>query len=153
MARPPLSSLATRLLLLVALSSVPLSSAPMARAEDAEIHGRGEAAATAERDARYFRIWSVHANAPQHEISPDALQGRSLGYWELRFDGVGATTAATFHSSAGIPQVTFRYVEVDGRVYADFFAGDGASDALRLGRKATMLANRMPHWEEPGASP
>jgi hypothetical protein len=94
---------------------------------------------------RYFQVWSYSENAPTEEITAEALEERDLGYWQLEFDGEQAVLRGTYHGSDGTPWLTYRYVEVDGRVYADLFPGAGVGLAS-LGRKSTVLTSRAPRW-------
>ncbi len=105
--------------------------------------------ATASAQAhRYFEIWSYTDNTPIQEIAVERLGGRELGYWQLDFDAEGLVVLGTYHGSDGTPWLTFRYVETDGRVYADLYVGNGDSVAS-LGRKSTLLENRAPRWPAP----
>ncbi len=96
---------------------------------------------------RFFEVWSYTDNVPHQEIPTDELEKRDLGYWELEVDGDGAVVRGTYRGSDGSAWLTFRYVEKDGRVYADLFAGEGVGVAS-LGRKSTPLHSRAPRWPD-----
>lgn len=93
------------------------------------------------QNVRYFGVWSYTENAPSGEIDPGKLAQRTLGYWEVEFDAAGATVSGTYHGVGGQPWLTFRYVEVDGRVFADLYAPDGRL----VSRKGTALRTRAPN--------
>lgn len=89
---------------------------------------------------RYFGVWSYTENAPSGELDPARLADRTLGYWEVAFDPAGATLSGTYRAAGGQPWLTFRYVEVEGRVYADLYSPEGRL----LHRKGTSLTTRLP---------
>ena len=93
------------------------------------------------QNVRYFGVWSYTENAPSGEIDPSKLAGRTLGYWEVAFDASGGTVSGTYHGGGGQAWLTFRYVEVEGRIYADLHAPDGRL----VTRKGTSLRTRAPN--------
>ena len=96
---------------------------------------------------RYFAVWSYADNAPREEIEASALDSRKLGWWELHFGPEGEVIEGIYHSSAGVPWLILRYVQVDERVYADVYL---ANDSFVV-RKSTQLENRAPHWPKPAS--
>lgn len=94
---------------------------------------------------RYFAVWSYTENAPSEELDPSALSERGLGYWLLRFGPEGGVVEGVYHSGTGDPWLVLRYVEEEGRIYADLFLADGSF----IVRKSTQLKSRVPHWHEP----
>jgi hypothetical protein len=93
------------------------------------------------QSVRYFGVWSYTENAPSGEIDPAQLAKRTLGYWEIEFDAAGKTVSGTYHAAAGEAWLTFRYVEVEDRIYADLYAPDGRL----VNRKGTALTTRLPN--------
>ena len=89
---------------------------------------------------RYFSVWSYTQNAPLEEIAVESLGERKLGYWKLGFDDEGAVLGASYHGATGVQWLSFKYVEQDGRIFADLFGPNG--DFLR--RKSTALSTRVP---------
>ena len=100
------------------------------------------APASAGEEVRYFATWSYAQNSPRDEIKPSTLAGRRLGYWQLRFDAAGGVLEGIRRSASGATWLTFRYVEVDGRIYADLFRADESY----VTRKSTLLRTRAPRW-------
>ena len=94
---------------------------------------------------RYFAVWSYAQNAPAEEVAADDRAGRTLGYWELEFDGEGQVLGGVYHGSDGTAWLSIRYALEDGRVYADIFAPDGSYRT----RKSTNLSSRLPKWPVP----
>lgn len=96
------------------------------------------------QDVRYFGVWSYTENAPAEAIPAEDRKSRKLGYWAIEFDEGGQVLGATYHGADGTPWVIIRYVENDGRVYADLFGPEGGFRA----RKSTNLSSRAPDWPE-----
>jgi hypothetical protein len=97
------------------------------------------ASASAET-TRYFAVWSYTQNAPLDEIRHDDLGQRKLGYWKVRFGDDGGVVAASYHSATGVEWLSFRYVEDNGRIFADLYGPTG--EFIR--RKSTSLETRVP---------
>jgi hypothetical protein len=91
---------------------------------------------------RYFAVWSYAENAPREEISAHQLGERQTGYWALEFDEKGWVVRGTYQAADGMTWLSLRYVEQDGKVYADMYGPDGQF----LSRKSTTLPDRKPHW-------
>lgn len=89
---------------------------------------------------RYYAVWSYTLNAPLDEIPQDALVERRLGYWQVQFDDGGGVVSASYHGAAGVEWLSFRYVEADGRIFADLYGPTG--EFIR--RKSTSLETRVP---------
>lgn len=101
----------------------------------------GESESRTESDAkRYFAVWSYAENAPTQEIPAGEIAGRELGYWELAFDAQGSVLGGTYHGASGAVWLSLRYVEVDGRIYADLYGPTGTL----ITRKSTRLRDRAP---------
>jgi len=97
----------------------------------------GSASANA---VRYFAVWSYSDNRPAEEIPPERLGERELGYWALEFDDAGRVLGGTYHGAGGAVWLRLRYLEENGRIYADLFAADGR----HVARKSTQLSSQMP---------
>jgi hypothetical protein len=89
---------------------------------------------------RYFAVWSYTRNAPSNEIPASELEGRTLGYWELRLDDDGLIDEAAYHGSDGRIWLSVRYVPDDGHLYADVYNSQGQF----VVRKSTQLKGRRP---------
>ncbi len=89
---------------------------------------------------RYFTVWSYTDNRPSEEIPSERLAGRELGYWALEFDDAGRVLGGTYHGAGGAVWLRLRYLEENGRIYADLFAADGR----HVARKSTQLSTQMP---------
>jgi hypothetical protein len=89
---------------------------------------------------RYFAVWSYTQNAPSSEIPESELEGRTLGYWELRLDAEGHMDEAAYHGSDGQVWLRVRYVPEGGRLYADLYNAQGQF----VVRKSTQLEDRRP---------
>ena len=100
--------------------------------------------APASEKVRYFAVWSYVENVLTQEIASDQLEGRSLGYWELKFDE-GGVERATYRGTGGARWLSFRYVEEEGRVFADLYGAEGNF----ISRKNTNLEDRQPRMRAP----
>ena len=100
--------------------------------------------APAAETVRYFAAWNYTENVLTQEIAADRLADRSLGYWEVTFDD-GGVERATYRGTSGARWLSLRYVEEDGRVFADLFGADGNF----IARKNTNLSGRSPKKREP----
>ncbi len=89
---------------------------------------------------RYFAVWSYSENRPAEEIPAERLEERELGYWALEFDEAGRVLGGTYHGAGGAVWLRLRYVEDNGRIYADLFAADGR----HVARKSTQLSSQIP---------
>ena len=89
---------------------------------------------------RYFAVWSYRLNAPSNELPESELEGRTLGYWELRLDDGGLVDEAAYHGSDGRIWLSVRYVPDDEHLYADVYNGQGQF----VVRKSTQLKDRRP---------
>ena len=89
---------------------------------------------------RYFAVWSYTENAPSEEIAAERTSERKLGYWALDFDAEGDVLGGTYHGSDGAVWLSLRYVEVEGKIYADLYGPRGNLVA----RKSTQLTNLKP---------
>jgi hypothetical protein len=103
---------------------------------------------------RYFAVWSYVDNRPADELPADRLSERELGYWALEFDDEGRVLGGTYHGAGGAVWLRLRYLEENGRIYADLFAADGR----HVARKSTQLSTRIPQPpigspEEPHGKP
>jgi hypothetical protein len=95
---------------------------------------------TSASEVRYFAVWSYADNRPAEEIPADRLEQRELGYWALEFDDEGRVLGGTYHGAGGAVWLRLRYVEENGRIYADLFAADGR----HVARKSTQLSSLRP---------
>lgn len=93
---------------------------------------------------RYFAVWSYTENAPREEIPADRVAERELGYWALELSDDGKLLGGTYHGADGASWLSLRYVEQDGRIYADLFSASGQLVA----RKSTRLTDLVPRFEE-----
>jgi hypothetical protein len=101
------------------------------------LFGAGAASANS---TRYFAVWSYTDNRPSEEIPQERLAERDLGYWALEFDDEGRVLGGTYHGAGGAVWLRLRYLEENGRIYADLFAADGR----HVARKSTQLSTQMP---------
>lgn len=91
-------------------------------------------------NTRYFSVWSYTQNAPVDEITAESLGERKLGYWKVGFDEGGAVVGASYHGATGAQWLSFKYVEQDGRIFADLYGPNGGF----IRRKSTSLSTRVP---------
>jgi hypothetical protein len=89
---------------------------------------------------RYFAVWSYTENAPSEEIGAEGIAERKLGYWALDFSSEGEVLGGTYHGSDGAVWLSLRYVEAQGKIYADLYGPRGNL----IARKSTQLTNLKP---------
>ncbi len=97
-------------------------------------------AAASAQTVRYFSVWHYANNAPAEEFDASQVGEQKRGYWQVEFDDAGGVTGATYYDSRGNRWLSYKYVDVDGRVFADLYGAEG--DFVH--RKGTSLSSRTP---------